>query len=501
MEKQKLGSQRSLITRSHWSATSGRSRGSSASSAAAIAFAEAEEAKAKIQYAEREMQIKMQKARLDAEKICLDAQLDVLNAEKTAAAAVAKAEALATALVHSKESSCELKSDAGLDSYDSVQRTKDYIQKQTRLHADAQADPVMISREQLPAQTPVLYESTGANPDVDTHFPCAHTVTAEKQVTYCNANAVKSLQITEHSGFNEQSHDAYSGHGWPPKKDSPSSRNTHRCDAMPPAGPAPFPQTYPHVNSCPPSPIKHSQVLDDTPQAHYGNNKNISDLVRFMARREVHKPLSINVFFTITLENGRQSLFKPCPNTYQVKERVCKLKGPGMCTAVPAKNAPQDRSRRHIGDDVFKRTDHDEKPAFSIDDLAFLHVMKQGLYKNEENSWVAPLPFKPQRQRLPNNREQAFNRFRFLQRTFSKKPEMKEHFFSFMENMLEQGHAEKAPPLQKQEECWYLPLFGVYHPRKPGQIRVVFDSSCQYEVLPYFQSTIKETNCTFYSAW
>ncbi|KAL7840586.1 hypothetical protein AOLI_G00259090 [Acnodon oligacanthus] len=99
-----MGSQRSLITQSRWSATSGRSRGSIASSAAAIAFAEAEEAKAKIQYAEREMQIKMQKACLDAEKICLDAQLDALNAEKTATAAVAKAKALAAALVHSKES-------------------------------------------------------------------------------------------------------------------------------------------------------------------------------------------------------------------------------------------------------------------------------------------------------------------------------------------------------------------------------------------------------------
>jgi len=27
---------------------------------------------------------------------------------------------------------------------------------------------------------------------------------------------------------------------------------------------------------------------------------------------------------------------------------------------------------------------------------------------------------------------------------------------------------------------WYIPHHGVYHPNKPGKIRVVFDCSCQY---------------------
>ena len=30
-----------------------------------------------------------------------------------------------------------------------------------------------------------------------------------------------------------------------------------------------------------------------------------------------------------------------------------------------------------------------------------------------------------------------------------------------------------------QKYIWYLPIFGVYHPQKPGQIRVVFDWSAQ----------------------
>ena len=58
---------------------------------------------------------------------------------------------------------------------------------------------------------------------------------------------------------------------------------------------------------------------------------------------------------------------------------------------------------------------------------------------------------------------------------------MKADFLEFMEKMLKKAHAEVAPPVQPGKECWYLPLFGVYHPRKPNKIRVVFDSSASCE--------------------
>lgn len=57
---------------------------------------------------------------------------------------------------------------------------------------------------------------------------------------------------------------------------------------------------------------------------------------------------------------------------------------------------------------------------------------------------------------------------------------MQEQYVAFMEKIFANGHAEVAPPLREDEECWYLPTFGVYHPQKPNQIRVVFDSSTQY---------------------
>lgn len=74
-----------------------------------------------------------------------------------------------------------------------------------------------------------------------------------------------------------------------------------------------------------------------------------------------------------------------------------------------------------------------------------------------------------------------------------------------MRKIIERGHAIRIPaselrsdlgntvstnPNQEEKsqdnapllgQVWYLPHFGVYHPRKPSQIRVVFDSSAEFK--------------------
>ncbi|PIK56556.1 hypothetical protein BSL78_06524 [Apostichopus japonicus] len=47
--------------------------------------------------------------------------------------------------------------------------------------------------------------------------------------------------------------------------------------------------------------------------------------------------------------------------------------------------------------------------------------------------------------------------------------------------MIDNGHAEPAPFLDTNKKHWYLPMFGVHHPQKPDQIRVVFDSSAEFK--------------------
>ena len=135
----------------------------------------------------------------------------------------------------------------------------------------------------------------------------------------------------------------------------------------------------------------------------------------------------------------------------------------------------------HLGCTVFRRTRDDNQVAPSIEDARFMEIMKEGLQKDSNNNWVAPLPFKSPRPRLPDNRPQALRRLMSLKRNFDKKPEMRDHFLAFMDNMFRNSHAELAPPLSPDRERWYLPTFSVYHPKKPKKIHVVCDSSAQYD--------------------
>ncbi|XP_063758693.1 uncharacterized protein LOC134877201 [Eleginops maclovinus] len=194
----------------------------------------------------------------------------------------------------------------------------------------------------------------------------------------------------------------------------------------------------------------------------------------------VHKPSKVNVYRTNVLNNGRTSYLQSCPNSIHVKEDYGGM-APHHSTTLPAGdvNTSLHVDTDNLGSSVFDRSKDDNKLALSIEDKAFLAIMDTDVYQNEENSWVAPLPFRAPRRRLPSNRQQALKRLCSLRRTLEKKPETREHYIKFMQKMLDSDQAELAPALDKEKEHWYLPTFGVYHPKKPTQIRVVFDSSAE----------------------
>lgn len=189
-----------------------------------------------------------------------------------------------------------------------------------------------------------------------------------------------------------------------------------------------------------------------------------------------HKP-TVNTFRTHILQNGRPSFLTPCHNNISVRERL--RHGGEHRYDHSAHMTKLKSAKEQLGLTVFQRTDDDNKSAMSFEDELFLNIMEREVCQDRENNWVAPLPFKSPRPPLPNNREQALSRLSSLRRTLSKNAEMKQQFSSFMEKLFENKHAEQAPPIPEKQECWYLPFFGVYHPQKPGQIRVVFDSSAQ----------------------
>lgn len=185
-----------------------------------------------------------------------------------------------------------------------------------------------------------------------------------------------------------------------------------------------------------------------------------------VCQRKSHTP-TVCTFKTVILENGRPTALEHCDNFLQLTE---------LSQSKRQVKAPE----QMLGQTVFNRTENDNKPAPSIEDNLFLEIMDKEMYKDEDSSWVAPLPFKEPRQKMPNNRDLAESRFTSLKRNMQRKPLMQEQFVEFMEAIFHNGHAEVAPPLKQGEECWYLPTFGVFHPQKPNKIRVVFDSSAQY---------------------
>ena len=129
--------------------------------------------------------------------------------------------------------------------------------------------------------------------------------------------------------------------------------------------------------------------------------------------------------------------------------------------------------------DVFVKTDIDDMPGSSIQDKQFLAIMNQGIEKDDEGCWSVPLPFKEERPRLPSNRALALKRALMLTSSLRNNPQKRDHVVSFMSNILDRGHAELAPPLKERQEHCYLPLFAVYHPKKPDKVRCVFDSSAK----------------------
>ncbi|XP_062415794.1 uncharacterized protein LOC119194889 [Pungitius pungitius] len=98
----------------------------------------------------------------------------------------------------------------------------------------------------------------------------------------------------------------------------------------------------------------------------------------------VHKP-TVAVFKTNVLQNGRPSFLTSCENYIRVKEKLSH----GGEQILP----PEDK----LGMGVFINTKNDNKPALSFEDEIFLETMQKEFHRDNQNSWVAPLPFKSPR--------------------------------------------------------------------------------------------------------
>ena len=125
-----------------------------------------------------------------------------------------------------------------------------------------------------------------------------------------------------------------------------------------------------------------------------------------------------------------------------------------------------------------------ENKTMSQEDMQFLDIMKNGIHVNEGGFYEMPLPFKSNgedKPQLPNNKEMANKRLHYLKKKFVKNPKYFEDYKKFMTDILQSGDAEEVIEEMEPQSVWYIPHHGVYHPKKPNKIRVVFDCSAKFK--------------------
>ena len=126
---------------------------------------------------------------------------------------------------------------------------------------------------------------------------------------------------------------------------------------------------------------------------------------------------------------------------------------------------------KRLKENIFHTSQEDNETSLSCEDRKFLDMMETGIHKNQISHWEMPLPFCQTEVKMPNNRNQAVNGLNGLLRMLKKKPQMEKDYLDFIVKILSKGHASPVPQeevMSKKQSgrVWYLPHFGVYHPKK-----------------------------------
>ncbi|XP_033103148.1 uncharacterized protein LOC117105953 [Anneissia japonica] len=121
----------------------------------------------------------------------------------------------------------------------------------------------------------------------------------------------------------------------------------------------------------------------------------------------------------------------------------------------------------------------DDEKGLSVDDNRLLQCLKDGIVRKQDGHYKMPLPLRCKEVNLPDNRSMALKRLHQLGRRFKKNEKFKRDYCAFMDDVLVEC-AEPVPKCNAEEgKINYVPHTGIYHPRKPDKICVVFDCSAR----------------------
>ena len=124
----------------------------------------------------------------------------------------------------------------------------------------------------------------------------------------------------------------------------------------------------------------------------------------------------------------------------------------------------------------------DDKTDMSQDELRFMQNAKETV-KLKDSHYQICLPFKDNEAFVPSDKSQALQRDNWLKKKLERDPRLYEDYKTFMADIVAKAYAGKVPLEQMNLEngkVWYIPHHGVYHPYKPGKIRVDFDCSAKF---------------------
>jgi hypothetical protein len=92
--------------------------------------------------------------------------------------------------------------------------------------------------------------------------------------------------------------------------------------------------------------------------------------------------------------------------------------------------------------------------------------------------------WKDETPQLPNSRDVAFKRFKYLKNRLKRHNELHQKYQIKIEEYVQKGYASKLQPKETNiasERIWYLPHHPVFHPAKPGKVRIVFDAAAKFK--------------------
>ncbi len=117
----------------------------------------------------------------------------------------------------------------------------------------------------------------------------------------------------------------------------------------------------------------------------------------------------------------------------------------------------------------------------SQNDVHFIQFLSDNITQKKDGHYEMPLPFKGNSPpNLANNKRLATVRLQCLKKKLKTNKHYYDQYKTFMEETINKGDAEPAPTTSAGETEWYLPHHGIYHPRKPDKLRVVFDCSAKF---------------------